>query len=271
MKLGFIGTGNMGSILIQAFLAAGVDPNRVWITNRNLEKAKALANQYEGIHCKKRNVEVAAEADVLFLCVKPKEYENVVKEIEGICREEQYMVVITSPISLSWLEDRVPCKLVKMIPTINHLVHRGTSLIQFHSLCTLDDRKILLEVFQKISTPLEIEESFVRICSDLSSCSPAFLSFILEQWTEAAHLETGISKEAATFLLAQSIIGMGKLLEQEVFTLTTLQQKICVPGGVTGEGIEAFRPHLLPLFRHVIQTTHRKHRLDQAELMEHDK
>lgn len=40
MKIGFIGTGNMGTILIESFIESkAADPSNITITNRTIEKA----------------------------------------------------------------------------------------------------------------------------------------------------------------------------------------------------------------------------------------
>lgn len=40
MKIGFIGTGNMGTILIESFIESkAADPSNMTITNRTIEKA----------------------------------------------------------------------------------------------------------------------------------------------------------------------------------------------------------------------------------------
>jgi competence protein ComER len=59
-------------------------------------------------------------------------------------------------------------------------------------------------------------------------------------------------------MASDMIIGMGKLLEKEIFTLPTLQDKVCVKGGVTGEGIKVLEAELGEMFVHVFQKTHEK-------------
>lgn len=54
------------------------------------------------------------------------------------------------------------------------------------------------------------------------------------------------------------IIGMGKLLETEIYTLPTLQEKVCVKGGVTGEGIKVLEKEVGEMFEKVFHVTHKK-------------
>ena len=94
----------------------------------------------------------------------------------------------------------------------------------------------LLRLFKNISTPLVIEEDITRVSSDIASCGPAFFSYLLQCFINLPVDKTNITHEEATTLVSEMVIGMGKLLEKEIFTLPTLE-KVCVKGGVTGEGI----------------------------------
>jgi competence protein ComER len=50
MNVGFIGTGTMGSLLIEAFIASGaLLPTQIVISNRTFAKAQALANRFSGL------------------------------------------------------------------------------------------------------------------------------------------------------------------------------------------------------------------------------
>jgi competence protein ComER len=54
------------------------------------------------------------------------------------------------------------------------------------------------------------------------------------------------------------IVGLGELLKQGHYTLPSLQEKVCVKGGITGEGIKVMEEELGDLFEHIFQATHTK-------------
>ncbi|BBP90872.1 hypothetical protein BsIDN1_44900 [Bacillus safensis] len=72
---------------------------------------------------------------------------------------------------------------------------------------------------------------------------------------EAAVEETDISKEEATTLSEDMLVGLGRLIEKRVYTLPTLQDKVCVKGGVTGEGIKALEAGVQDMFHRLFQKT----------------
>ncbi|MGM7702072.1 late competence protein ComER [Pseudalkalibacillus sp. Hm43] len=268
MKVGVIGTGNMGTILISAFIdSLAVRPSDLMIINRTAHKAEALQKQYPDLKVGKSNGEVTAFCDILFICVKPLEYYALLEHISPYLTNDKLVVSITSPISVEQLEELTPCSVARAIPSITNRALSGASLVTYGKRCTAEHKKNLEQLMGCISTPVEIEQSITRVASDLSSCGPAFFSYLLQAYINSAVEETEISKEQATYLVSEMIIGMGKLLEKEIYTLPTLLQKVCVKGGVTGEALKVFDAELGPLFNHVIERTHKKYDED-CELVE---
>ena len=130
--------------------------------------------------------------------------------------------------------------------------------ITFGSNCSEEWQEKLFRLFKNISTPLVIEEDITRVSSDIASCGPAFFSYLLQCFINAAVDKTNITHEEATTLVSEMVVGMGKLLDKGIFTLPTLQEKVCVKGGVTGEGIRVLEEHVGDMFHKLIERTHEK-------------
>ncbi len=257
--VGFIGTGTMGSILIDAFLRArAFMPEQLIIHNRTPQKAYAIAHKHHGIAVASCNVEVAKQAELLFLCVKPLEFQKVLDEITPYLRPSQTVVVITSPIQLAHLEERIPCKLIKFIPSITNLAHSGACLLTYHPRISIAEQEQLSQLFAQIGTPIEIPETYTRVASDLSSCGPAFLSYILDQLATAAAEETEIPRELADLLVILMLDGTTQLLTQEGLSLEEIRQRVSVPGGITQQGLDLLAAQMDGLFQQLFQITHAK-------------
>lgn len=263
MKVGFIGTGSMGSMLIESWIHSGaLQAEEIVASNRTFGKVKLLSERYPGLTAARSNMEVAATCELLFLCVKPVEYKKVLDELKGALSPGQTVVSITSPVLIKHLEDLLNCKVVKMIPSITNYMRSGASLIMYGKHVTAADKLKLEGLFSAISTPLEVEEDHTRICSDLSSCGPAFLAFFLEKLIDAAIVETGISREEATRLSAEMLLGTGKLLTAGGFTPASLRERVSVPGGITASAIKLMEKELDGMFNRLIDITHAKYHED---------
>ncbi|MBO9129574.1 late competence protein ComER [Bacillus sp. 165] len=269
MNIGIIGTGNMGKILIDAFIEANaVQPSRLTIVNRTLAKAYNIKEQYPGINVGKTIQEVVKKSDLIFLCVKPLDMHPLLQQHHSLFTQEKCLVSITSPVSVKQLESIVNCNVARMIPSITNRALAGISLCTFGDRCSQEWQKKLLALFSHISTPIHIEENITRVASDIVSCGPAFFSYLLQRFIDATVKETEITEREATELASGMLIGMGKLLEKEIFTLRTLQEKVCVKGGITGEGIKVLDTELGDVFEHLLQRTHEKYNEDLEKVSE---
>ncbi|MFC4076787.1 late competence protein ComER [Salinithrix halophila] len=267
MTVGFIGTGSMGRTLIEAFIQAGkLKPADILAANRTKAKAALLAKNHPGLRVAHSNRQLAEESPCIFLCIKPKEYRAVLEEIKDVVRPNQIVVSITSPVMIRDLEEWVPAKVAKIIPSITQAVLSGNSLFVPGSRLTEEDQEMLWDLFSTVSRPLVIEERHTRIASDLASCSPAFLANLLEKLADAAVEETKIPPEAARSLVTQMAHGLGRLLTEGGFTLESLQDRVAVPGGITREGLNLLDQDVGPVFNRLIRLTHAKYDEDVQQV-----
>lgn len=267
MKIGIIGVGNMGRILAEAMLdEKAVSPSSLTIANRTKNKALALKNIYPGIKVVNDAETVAKASDLIFLCVKPLDMYGVIQNILPNITKNKCVVSITSPVSVNQLESQIPCSVARTIPSITNRARAGVSLITFGEYCTEKWKLQLLQLFQNISVPVEIEEKVTRVASDIVSCGPAFFSYLAQRFINAAVKETEIDIEQANTLMSEMLIGMGELLKKQYYTLPTLQRKVCVKGGITGEGIKVLEDEMEDIFEHLFQATHHKYKEDLEEV-----
>lgn len=263
MKIGIIGTGNMGRILAEALLDSGaVEENSLIAANRTMAKVLALQNVYPGILAAENAAEAARLADIVFLCVKPLESRGVLKEITPFLGKDKCLVSITSPISTDQLESAAECSIIRMIPSITNRALAGATLVTYGKRCSSSWKMTLDVLLRKISVPIEIEQEYVRVASDIVSCGPAFFSYLLQEFIQAAVKETNIDEERATKMASGMLIGMGELLRKGHYTLPALQEKVCVKGGITGEGIKVLENGLGELFTDLFRATHTKFKED---------
>ena len=178
----------------------------------------------------------------------------------------QIVISISSPVSIELLERQIQSKVAKIIPSITHAVHSGASLCIYGERIQPEDRLLLEQLMSSISTPITIKETETRIASDITSCGPAFMAFIVQQWINSATHLTGIDRSVAISLASEMLLGTARLLTEGGFTLEELQQRVAVPGGITADGIVVLRAGLQGVFSDLIETTHHKFNKDLSKL-----
>lgn len=259
MKVGIIGTGNMGTILSEAFLdGKAVSPANLIATNRTRAKAESLKENYEGITIVDNVPTLIAESDLVFLCVKPLDIHALIIENKALFTKDKCLVSITSPIQVPWLEEIVPCSCARIIPSITNRALSGISLVTYGTNCEGHWQEKLNAMFSAISAPVQINENITRISSDIVSCGPAFFSYLARRFIEAAVAKTQIDVNTATELTEQMLIGVGDLLKKGYYTLPALEEKVCVKGGITGEGIKVLEQETGDMFEKIFEATHKK-------------
>ncbi|WP_188206220.1 late competence protein ComER [Alkalibacillus aidingensis] len=267
MNWGIIGTGNMGTVIMNALISSNaVDERNLYVNNRTFLKAYQLKEDHPGIHVVQTIDAIAESCDIIFICTKPKEIISIANQLEKQVSENQCVISITSSITLANLEELLSCQTARMIPSITNRAMYGTTLLTFGNNITEEMKHLLLQTCKLFSEPVEIEEEHVRIASDLVSCGPAFISYLLQLMITDAHEKTGINQQQATELVECMIIGYGKLLEDQYYDLDSLKQKVMVKGGITGEGMIALEKALPKGFTEVFNATHDKfyHEQDNA-------
>ena len=263
MKFGFIGTGSMGSLLVEAFVKAGAMlPEDITVSSRTRSRAESLSLRHPGLRLADSNAEAARQADLLFLCVKPPDYSAVLTDIASNLRPGQIVVSITSPVTLAQLEAHLPCKVAKVIPSIANAARSGATLMMWGTRLNGNDCAQLRALFGTISRPVEIREEDVRAASDISSIGPAFFACLLGAFTDAAIIRCGMDKETAETLAPEMLLGTARLMLEQGFTPQELQARVSVPGGITEEALQVLRESTAGAFEAVLRVTHEKFAAD---------
>lgn len=266
MHIGIIGTGNMGTILTEALIDSHAAPQEhIHITNRTIKKALRIKADYPDIHVEETVEEVIFNSQLIFICVKPMDIYPLLIKTNHLLKKDKCIISITSPITVKELESIVHCSCLRVIPSITNRALSGVCLVTYGANCSDHWKMKVEQLLPYLGKPIEIDEQMTRVASDIVSCGPAFFSFLLQKFIDAAVKETGIKKDLATTLTQEMLVGMGRLIEKGYYTLPTLQEKVCVKGGVTGKGIEILEnSHLEEIFRRVYRATQEKYHEDRA-------
>jgi competence protein ComER len=263
MKIGIIGTGNMGTILAESFIdSKAISPSDLFISNRTLKKAEDLRHIYPLIHICKEIPELIRQSDIIFLCVKPLDFHSLLTKYQSSFSKEKCLVSITSSVSVEQLSSLINCSCARVIPSITNRALAGVSLLTYSSSCEEYWRRTIKELLSYISIPIEIDQNITRVASDIVSCGPAFFSYLTQAFIEAAVNKTEIDSSTATILAGEMLVGLGDLLKKGYYTLPTLQEKVCVKGGITGEGIKVLENELGETFENIFIATHEKFKED---------
>ena len=191
MKVGFIGTGNMGGALARA-LVRTVSPSNVYLNNRTPAKAQALADEL-GCACG-TNEEVAGICDFIFLGVKPQMMADMLDELTPTLEaraESRPFVLVTMAAGLSMQQIRQMAgsgyPIIRMMP--NTPVALGDGMIQY---CSDDVEPEKMAEWLTAMAPAgrldAVPESLIDAASAVSGCGPGRTSSS-RHWPTAVSLQ----------------------------------------------------------------------------------
>jgi pyrroline-5-carboxylate reductase len=227
MRLGLIGAGNMASAL-----ARGIG-EPVLVYDVDQAKASALAEALGG-EAVGSNAELAERADVLVLCHKPKQLEEVAAEVGGA----HVVVSILAATTTEQVAAAYPgASIYRFIPNMPTEVRRGV-------LCYIagpgasdgpEDEILALMGRAGAVIPLD-DEPLIEPAMALMSCGPAFMALVAESFAEAG-VAHGLDPDDAMRMVVETMGGTADYLAQHDYDAPGLRARVATPGGVTEKGL----------------------------------
>ena len=256
---GFIGTGHLGSMLVDSFVRRGaIRSEDIWVSNRSPWKARRLAEEL-GVQAAD-NLEVAKRSDVIFLGVRPFDLEGVIDEIGELLTPDKLIVSVAVDFTLSRMQELCSARTARAVPSIASGKGLGVTLLVLGGGASEDDRSLLLRLFGSIGWPVEVAEEQLEVLSDLASCGPAYIAAILREFAlEASRRGVQVEGDLAEELIKKTLIGTASLLEDRSFD--DLIAIVATKGGITEEGVKVIEKRSPEMFRQLFSATSAKHRL----------
>lgn len=236
MKIGFIGTGNMGSALAAAASKSTLSPE-IYLADFDVAKAKDLAVKLGGKVGD--NVTLVRECDFVFLGVKPQVLPDLLKEIAPAVGERKDLTLISMAAGVSvekiqkGLGENV--SLIRIMPNTPVLVEKGVIVY-----CTKNvdqaKEKAFVTVLERAGLVQKIDEGKIDAASALHGCGPAFVYLFIEALADGA-VSCGLPRESALRFAAATVSGAAEMVLQTGKHPGELKDAVCSPGGTTIEGV----------------------------------
>jgi len=246
LRIGVIGTGNMGSMIAAAF-ATGPELE-VWVYNRSPQKAENVVRHAPSVRMVQSAEDLACRVDVLFLCTKAQDGKELMRDLGPLLTENQVLATTISTVPVCHWETMTRARVAKVIPSIVQTALSGIILVHYGVRFTAETKAEFERLLMRMAIPHEVDESQVRVASDLTSCGPALMAYLLREWAKMASIPNHISFPDAEYLLTQTAIGLSDLL-QSGMNLEEVIAKVSVPGGVTEAAIQSLSQRAPDMFQ----------------------
>ena len=235
--VGFIGTGNMAEALIRGLVHAGVAQKEQLLgSDPREERCQEMTERY-GVRVVADNVEVARQADILVLSVKPQVMAKVLEQVGPHIHPHALVISIAAGIPLAAIEAQLPqARVIRTMPNTPALVGAGATAIAAGGHATDEDIKAARRIFDSVGTTVVLDESQLDAVTGLSGSGPAYIFLIIEALSDAG-VKVGLSRYNAQALAAQTVLGSAKLLIETNEHPGRLKDMVTSPGGTAIAGL----------------------------------
>ena len=258
--LWLVGCGNMGSAMLDGWIAAGVDPAHVSVvrpSGRPVGHDVRVLTDYP-------EDEVPA---VVLLAMKPRQLDDVAPVLSPILDPQTILVSILAGAELKSLRPRFPAphSIVMAMPNLPVRLEKGVVLL--HS--DTDDataRAFVTGLMASLGHAEWIDdEQLFHLAGDLTGAGPAFLFRFIQALAEAAE-RLGLSREQAGRLAAAMVEGAAALAVHANEGPDQLARRVASPGGTTQAGLAVLDEAnaLRDLIARTLEASHRRS-LEMAE------
>jgi len=240
IRVGFIGTGNMGSPLAKGVAGSGVtSPKDVSIFDVDNAKAAALS-QKTGVVLAGSNREVVENSEYIILAVKPIYIKAVLEECKDLLDASKVLISIAVGVSIGTIREIIGEKaaVVRTMPNTPVLVGEGMTLVCFDSNVQAERREIVKKLFGCVGKVEELEERLMSEVTALTGSSPAYVYIFIEAMADAA-VKSGIPRNLSYRLAAQAVLGSANMVLESGKHPAELKDQVCSPSGTTIEAVSA--------------------------------
>lgn len=233
-KVAFLGGGKMGEALVSGLIrSGGRSAEEIMVTCRREERARELAERY-GVAETLSNPEAVAWAETLVLMVKPQDMEVLLGEISAGVRPDQLVISFAAGIRTSFVEQFLVANVpvVRVMSNVAVLVDEAMSVASPGSHAEDKHVAVAMELLGYVGRVLRLPEVHLDAITATSGSGPAYFFLLAEAMIEACIL-LGLSRDVATELIIQTMLGSAKMLRDTGKHPVELREMVTSPGGTT--------------------------------------
>jgi pyrroline-5-carboxylate reductase len=232
-RITVIGAGMMGSAIIKS-LIKGNYCGKITAVDIAPEKLKELEKL--GIKITSDNRKAAADADIVFVIVKPGDVGKVLNEIskEINCK---LLISVAATVPLAFLrKNAIEARIVRIMPNLGALVQASYTAYCCEPNVTTEDKEKVKTLLNMMGICDEMDEKYLDAITAVSGSGPGYMSIIIEALTYAG-LKVGLPRNIALAAAAQTVMGTGKLVIDLHEDPAKIKDMTTTPGGTTIEAI----------------------------------
>jgi len=216
VRVGVIGAGNIGRILVERLRAAGCPAERLAAYDPDRARAAEACRSGGCRPAGELTSPQILEADLLLLASPPPATLGIVGTLAPLLRSGQTVVSFAAGVRLEWLEAALPFGVgaARVMPNAPSKVGRGYNPVCWGRRISGADKARVRVVLDALGETLEVPEGQLSWWVGLSGAAMRSLLPVLEGMTDAG-IEAGLEPSAARRVAIRLFQGTAALAEQD--------------------------------------------------------
>ncbi|WP_033197054.1 pyrroline-5-carboxylate reductase [Agromyces italicus] len=242
--IAFLGAGAMAGAVISGLRRPGVVVDGgIRTTNRTAGKAATFAG-VDGITAYATESDAAANrravvgAKLVVVAVKPAMVPDLLREIAGVLEPGTVVVSVAAGVTVATFEELLPASVsvIRSMPNTPAVVGRAVTGVSAGTRSSDEDLALAVTMFETVGEVLVVPESQLDALSTISGSGPAYVFYLIEQFTATA-IGKGFTPEQAALMVQGTFRGASELLATSGEDPAELRRRVTSPKGTTERAV----------------------------------
>jgi len=237
-KLGVIGCSFFSNAILKGVVLSDlIREKKIIVSDESEEELDKL--DYLGVHTTTDNKFVAENSEFVLFAVKPKKFEVISKELDGVRPEK--VISIMDGLTKNTIKNALGFGVIKVARAILNLPCEigsgaiGLDMVDFNK--STDDCDFISSVFGTLGTILSVEEGKLNAVYGLSGSGSAYVFAFIDALVNAG-VKQGLTKNEAKILAVQTVLGSAEMVQREENSIEELTMLACNKGGAAVDAVK---------------------------------
>lgn len=264
LRLGVIGVGKMGGIIVKSIVNTMFAPQEICIVDLEQKLVKQLCDE-TGVMSVSDIDELINISDYILCAVPPVAIPYIIPQIARKLKSVQWLISIAAGVSTATLESYFdsPPPIVRVMPNIAASVGAAVSVLTAGTSANEKHIEETQKIFNTCGITLVMEERHINAVTGVSGSGPAYVALFIEAIADAG-VHVGLTRQDAQTLAIHTVLGAATMISQTEEHPAVLKNRVTTPGGTTAAGLHALEQGGLraTLTQAILAATERAEQLD---------
>ncbi|MDP7005253.1 MAG: pyrroline-5-carboxylate reductase [Phycisphaerales bacterium] len=239
ITLSVIGGGNMARAIIKGVISAELlSPDNIAVADPEI----SCRDFYDNLGCLSvTNSSELPKSEVTLLAIKPQIFDKIETSFNSNTVFSIMAGVGTQKIAASIGHSRI----VRIMPNLPCSIGYGATGITAGKSAKDEDVSFAKDIFSSIGIVVEVTEDQMDAVTAISGSGPAYLFLLVESMIEGG-IKSGLTREAATALAQQTVLGASELLLRDQRGASELREAVTSKGGTTAAALQVMNERKVP-------------------------